>query len=319
MRIHNPSFLAAAVAIWLTSACAPPPGNVEPDRRAQEEAARKAIANERAIDAASLPEHSLGITPFEVNARDTALSALGYGLADLLTTDLARSRRLEVVDRLRLDAVLREINLVEAGRVDTSTAPRVGKLVQARRLVLGSLNQRPGGDLAVTADIADVASGELRPGVTSATSLDDILQAEKELAFRLFNQLGVTLTPAERSAVEQLPTKNVAAFLAFSRGVRFDAEGRYPEARAEFRQAVQLDPGFHAAQEHLESVQVATAPPGSEQQAGSSAARVAERVTDGINGVFVSPLGSLYIAPPGAGSTDLVLPTSITITVGVEP
>jgi tetratricopeptide (TPR) repeat protein len=184
---------------------------------------------------------------------------------------------------------------------------------------LGSLNQRPSGELAVTANIADVASGELRPGVSSATSLDDILQAEKELAFRLFDQLDVALTPAERSAVEQLPTKNVAAFLAYSRGVRFDVEGRYPEARAEFQQALKLDPQFHAAQEHLESVEAATAPPVSEQEAGSSAARVAERVTDGINGVFVSPLGSLFIAPPGEGGSDLVLPTTITITVGVEP
>jgi TolB-like protein len=305
-------------AVWLAAGCAPAPGGVTPDPRpAAEEAARRAIVNERELDAASLSPRSLGIPPFEVASRDTNVAALGYGLADLLTTDLARSGRLEVVDRIRLDAVLREIHLVESGRVDTATAPRVGKLVQARRLILGNLTEKSGGGFLVAANIADVATGELRTAVAAETSLEEILRAEKELAFLLFDQLGVTLTPAERGAVEQLPTKNIAALLAYSRGVRFEAEGRYAEARREYQAAVQLDPGFQAAQEHLESVEGGAGGPAPVQQANAGSTRAVERVVTGIGGSFGSPLGSLLIAPPGEGGSDLVLPTTVIITVEV--
>jgi TolB-like protein len=303
----------AGLACLLTACGKPQSAAVTPARQAAEEAARAALAHERSLDASTLAPHSLGIPPFEVSATDTNLAVLGYGLADLLTTDLARSGRLQVVDRLRLDAVLREINLVESGRVDIATAPRVGRLVQARRLVLGSLTETPGGGLAIDAQVADVASGEVRHAVSASARLADILRAEKELAFRLFDQLEVTLSPAERGLVEQLPTKNVAALLAYSRGVRYEAEGRYGEARESYQRAVRLDPAFRAAQDRLDGV---------EAELGVAAPMVAgaegltDKVIAGINGPYLSPVGSQHIAPPGVGGGDLALPATVTIIVG---
>jgi TolB-like protein len=198
--------------------------------------------------------------------------ALGYGLADLLTTDLARSKKLQVVDRVQVNAVLREIGLVDAGRIDSTSAVRVGKLVQARRLIVGSLGWTPKQQLGLNVHIADVRTGSFRTAVTAQTSIDDILRAEKQLALDLFEKLGVPLTPKEQEAVEQMPTRNVDALLAYSRGVQFEAEGRYSAAAAEYQQAAGLDPGFNAAQAHLEAVQSAavTQPPAQVADAQSS-------------------------------------------------
>lgn len=281
-----------------------PPGGVTPSRAAEaDKAARQAIANEQAIDVASLTPASLGVPPFQLNVADTSLTPLAYGLPDLLITDLARSGRLQLVDRLRLDAVLREIRLVETGRVDTATAPRVGKLIGARRLVLGTLTQATPDNLRIGARVADVATGQVRSAVDASAPLEDILQAEKALAFELFDQLGVNLTPAERSAVEQLPTKNIGALLAYSRGVRFQVEGRFEAAAQEYREAVQLDPGFSAPAARLNDVQ--PGPPGpegapqvqasaGEEQLGRAAGVAVERV----NGVFYSPLGGQQTSGP---------------------
>jgi TolB-like protein len=306
--------ITTLVFLVVVSACASnPPAQVSPERQRAEEAARHAITNEQSLDVTTMPPQSLGIPPFDAPASDTILSALGYGLADLLTTDLARSGQLEVVDRIRLDAVLREINLVETGRVDTATAPRVGRLVQARRLVLGALTKTSAG-LTIDAEVADVASGEVRQAVSAGAPLADILRAEKELAFRLFDQLGVTLTPTERGQVEQMPTKNVAALLAYSRGVRFEAEGRYAEARNEYQRAVQLDPGFQSAQANLESTsEQPAAAPSTQVAAGTDG--LAGKVVSDINGPYLSPLGSQLIAPPGAGGSDLTVPATVTIII----
>ena len=313
--------LARAAVLALLSACAAggPPGGVSPEREAAREAARQAVLNERTLDATVLSQRSLGVPPFAVHSPDTSLAALGYGLADLLTTDLARSGGLEVVDRIRLQAVLQEIHLVEAGRIDTTTAPRLGRLVQARRLVLGAVTQRPDGRLALEAEVAEVVSGEIQPAASADVRLEDILRAEKELALRLFNRLGVNLTPSERSAVEQMPTGSVTAFLAYGRGVRFEAEGRYADASREYQQALRIDPGFQAAAEHLESVRQATPPTfqTTQQASATGQQRVVAVVTDRINDLPFSPLGSQLIVSPGEGGGDIPLPTTVTITVTV--
>jgi curli biogenesis system outer membrane secretion channel CsgG len=320
VRASTASALAAIVVA--ASACrAPSTGRVSPDRVAEAEAAaRQAVANERSITGASLPQRSVGITPFAVSSTDTLIAPLAFGLADLLITDLQRSGQLLIVDRLRLDALLREVQLVEAGRVDGATAPRVGKLVGARRLVLGTLSQRPGGQLAIDARIVDVATTEVRTGVAAVAPLADILAAEKEIAFRILGQLGVNLSPAARAQIEERPTRNVAALLAYSRAVRYEVNGDYQRAATEYRAALRLDPAFTLAGERLSQVPGASPPPplraGSDvdqRDRQSSLGRASAVAVNRLNPVFFSPLAG----GPRAGAGGVGDPTFPSQTVVV--
>ena len=317
LSLNDLSLLALGLALGCARG---EPGGVAPDRRAAAEtAAREALASENSLGATPAQGRALGIPPFAVATADSALASLGYGLADLLTTDLARSRQLLIVDRIRLDAVLREIRLVESGRVDAATAPRVGRLVQARRLVLGRVTDTQDGGLAIDASIADVTTSELRTAVSARAAVEDILEAEKELAFRLLEELEINLSPAERAAIEQLPTRSISALLAYSRGVRYETEGRYDAAGREYAEALRLDPGFAAAAENLKELENA-APSGSTRLASAGAAqarRAASVVGDRLNWPGMSPLGSMLIASPFEGGGDLSLPTTITILIEV--
>ena len=280
---------------------------VDPARVAEAEAfAKQAVANEQAIRADSIPDRTVGVAPLRISATDTSLQPLAYGLADLLMTDLAQSGSLRVVDRLRLDALLRELTLVSAGQVDSSTAPRVGKLVQARRLVLGSAAQQQGNQISIQAGVADVVSGELRTAVSATAPLDDILAAEKELAFKLFDALGVQLTPGERIAVEQRATQNLAALLAYSRGVRFEVEGQFDAAAAEYRNALQLDPAFSLAGTRLGGAQARAL-------TTSPLSRAANTVISQVNTSIVEQLA----APPGGASDPIRTPRTVTILVTI--
>lgn len=310
-------YSASFAAILLLGACQTTGmGRVSPeDRLAAEEFARQAVAAEQSLDRAELPERTVGVTPLAITASDSALHSLGYGLADLLMTDLARSSQLQVVDRLRLDALLRELRFVQASRnVDSATAPRVGGLVGARRLVVGTVTQVPGGELRIDARIADAGTGEIRPAVFATANLADILLAEKALALQLFDQLGVTLTPAERVAVEQRATQNLAALLAYSRGVRYAVEGRFDQAAGEFETAVRLDPSFSIARTRLARARSLAAPAGAARIA-RAAAVAAERLNQSL--VPTTHTG----ARPG-GPTDPSFPAStvtIVVTITTPP
>ena len=233
------------LAASLTACARPLPTRLAPDRALVAQVqAHQAILDEQKLARDSLPSRTIGIPPLRVHAADTTLAALGYGLADMLMTDLGRSAQIQVVDRLRMDALLRELKLVQAGMVDPATAPRVGRLVRARRLVLGDVTQVPGGQVGINARVADTRDAQVRPAVQASARLDDIFQAEKELAYRILAEMGVTLTPAERAAIEQRPTANLAAFLAYSRGVRYEVFGQFDAAAREYDAAARLDPAF---------------------------------------------------------------------------
>ena len=310
--------VAVVVAAATLGACrAPVQTGPSPDAVAEAEAAaRRAIAAEATLDVAALPVRSVGVMPFAAATGDTVMASLGYGLADILITDLQRSEQLQLVDRLRLDALLREVKLVEAGRVDPQTAPRVGKLVGARRLVLGSLSRGAGGQLTVDARIADVATGQIREAVSASAPLADILAAEKALALRLLGELGVNLTPAARARIEERPTRNIGALLAYGRAVRYEVYGDYSRAAAEYRSALTLDPSFSLAGQRLSRVPGATPPPGirasSDQSPRTSSARASSVAVDRVNPVFFSPLGGGPRAGAG-GPADPTFPSQIAI------
>lgn len=292
------------------------------DRRLADAAARAAIASERSLDAASLPEHTVGVAPLQVTGGDSTTSSLGFGLADLLITDLSRSAQLQVVDRTRTDALLRELTLAGSGRVDSATAPRVGRLIGARRIVNGVVDATPGGRLTVSTRVADAAQGTLvgQP-VTEHTSLDDILDSEKSLAFSLFTELGITLTPAERAAVEQRPTRYLAAFLAYSKGVRAEAYGDYRTAHAYYARAVMIDPGFSAAASHMQSVSVSSdqQPDVTATSAAATAPVTPGSVIDALNPSPAGSLGSFRDRGDATmrATTESKVPGSITIPVAV--
>lgn len=239
-----------ALSLLLLAACGGP--------RAVSETAPRPVTSADSANARTMADEQarltrgrrgvIGVPPFATSSRDSTLTPLAYALADLVSTDLSRSERVTIVERARLSEVLRELDLAASGRVDSATAPRVGRLVSAERLVFGSVDALPDGrTLRLGARIGDVERATVSRAVDAQAPLAEILAAEKALVLRLFESLGVVLTPAERAAVEEQPTKNLSALLAYGRGVQRTYEGNFRGAADAFREAKRLDPDFRAA------------------------------------------------------------------------
>jgi TolB-like protein len=304
---------AAAVAILL-AACrvAPATGVGTPRRYAEaEQALREALAREDSIRPDTFPARTLAVAPLVAAGGDSTLVALSYGLADILLTDLARSRQLAIVERARVDVALREQRLVREGRVDSATAPRLGRILGARRVVLGVLARTPSG-VGIDTRIVDVPSGQVTGGFSTVARLDDILAAEKELAFRIFAELGVTLAPAERALVAQRPTGSLAALVAYGHAVREEAVGRYDAAATEYQRALRADPSFGLAASRLGGLlpaRVVVAPLPTVSRAVAAAA-------SGVNPGILNPVVSG--AQPGTTADVAFPPLTVTIVVQIK-
>jgi serine/threonine protein kinase len=81
----------------------------------------------------------LAVLYFENNSADArSLTALEKGLCAMMIGDLTASGDYQVVERERIEAVLRELKLSHEVGFDQATAARVGRLLGAQQLVLGS-------------------------------------------------------------------------------------------------------------------------------------------------------------------------------------
>ena len=65
---------------------------------------------------------------------------IGKGIADLLVTKLVQSGAYTVVERKQIEKILAEQNFGASGRVDDSTAAKIGKILGVDILIVGSIN-----------------------------------------------------------------------------------------------------------------------------------------------------------------------------------
>jgi TolB-like protein len=272
-------------------------------------AAKAAVEREAQLDVAKIPARTLAVLPFDTPATDTLLQPLRFGLAVLLGSDLSTSPALQMVERLRSDAMLRELRMIDEGRVDPAQGPRVGRLIGARRLLIGDVARGDGNNIRLSARVVDVLAGTVQQLVSAEAPIDHVIDAEKALALLVFERLGIVLTPAQRTRVEQKQTTQLAALVAFGKGAEADAKGDAKRAVQAYEEAVRRDGAFKAAKTLATTpVTVADAP------RVSNLARVLDLGVQAINLPPAAKTSDVANAPIAANSG-----FSIVFTVRVTP
>jgi len=66
---------------------------------------------------------------------------LGQGASDILTTELVKAGKFDVMERDRLAAIIKEQNLGASGRIDPSTAARIGKIIGVEYIITGAITE----------------------------------------------------------------------------------------------------------------------------------------------------------------------------------
>ncbi|HEX3868177.1 MAG TPA: tetratricopeptide repeat protein [Gemmatimonadaceae bacterium] len=222
--------------------------------------AKRAVAQEQQLSAQPGNPRTVAVTPFRFTGQDTTYKPLERGFAELVTTDLARSPQLTVLERERVQALLDEIQLQQTNGAGAGTGVRAGKMLGAGRLVGGSISQTGVNQLTANAIVTNVQTTQtVGAGANDQQPMDQVFTLEKNIVFKLFDDLGVTLTTAERNAIEQRPTRSLAAFLSYSQGLELEDAGRFDDASHFFDNAVRLDPNFGSAVQKSQETHTAAA------------------------------------------------------------
>jgi serine/threonine protein kinase/tetratricopeptide (TPR) repeat protein len=215
------------------------PGSVTPT---------KPTIHETPLTIADQEKKSLAILPFRNLSNDQASSFYEFSLADAVITELARVRSLVV----RPSSVIAKY---QGGQQD----PReIGQELNVSA-VLAAGFIHAGERFRVTAQLLDVASGDLLWSDRIDTSAADIIAVQDTIAQRIVEGLRLELSPAEQVGMAKPSTQNAAAYEQYLRGrdlfARFIFRTVAPEdcdaAIEHFQRAIELDPNFALAHDGL--------------------------------------------------------------------
>ncbi|WP_176521722.1 CsgG/HfaB family protein [Longimonas halophila] len=262
---------------------------------------REMIARETELAGDDLSRGVLAVLPLNYRGAEAQYEPLGRGLAEMLITDLANVSDLRVVERVRLQAILNELEFGQTDYVDPASAPRVGRLLGAGRLAGGSYRVTQAEDIRMDMTVVELNS-ETAPRVpTQAGALADLFALQKELALALLDALDVSLTREERAAIAPVPTESLDAFLAFSKGLLDEDGGRFEAAAEHYRTAVAIDPGFSASARRAARAERLHAAGGAPQNALSTALSPAAAATSALLQQRLNNMGRGYF-----GINDLI-------------
>lgn len=240
-------------------------------REQARESMREMVAREQEIADPAVSERVVAVLPLEFQGADEKYKPLGRGLAAMVSTDLARIERLRIVERIRLQALLDELKFSQSEYVDASTAPRVGKMLGAGRLVGGSYLVTSDEELRLDITLASVRSGTVPTIDGESGRLEELFRLQKQVVFRIVDGLDVELTPGERDAIEDVPTRDLQAFLAFCRGLEDEDRGNFGAAERHYQEAQSLDPSFEEPRQRQSKMKSLGAAGGSTRSAMASA------------------------------------------------
>lgn len=227
-------------------------GRAEHVRRLQ---ARREVVQLLANESTGSGETSpriVAVFPLTYQGGEKRYAPLGRGLSEMMITDLANVNSLKLVERVRLQALLDELELGQTAYVDPNTAPRTGRLLGAGRLVGGNFAVEDD-DLFMDVAVVSSADAASRALETTRGDVADLFALQKQLVFRLIEEMGIELTPAERERIQKVPTRNLQALLAYSRGVQAEDAGRFGAAARHYQRASELDPSFSEAADRAET------------------------------------------------------------------
>src|SRR6266550_3387646 len=189
---------------------------------------------------------SIAVLPFENLSRDPENAFFTNGVQDEILSHLSKVADLRVISRT-------SVMQYKAGA--QRNLREIGQQLGVAHVVEGSV-QRAANKVRVIAQLIDARNDVHLWAQTYDRDLADVFAIQSDIAKGIADQLQAKLSPAEKSAIEQRPTTDVAAFELYSRAKDLILNVGFSAIFAQnLRQGVELlnqalarDPSFFAAQ-----------------------------------------------------------------------
>jgi len=197
-----------------------------------------------AARALAVREKSIAVLPFNNLSKDEANAFFAEGVQDEILSDLAKVADLKVISRT-------SVMLYKAG--NPRNLREIGQQLGVAHVLEGNV-QRAGGKVRVNAQLVDTRTDKHLWAQTYDRDLADVFAIQSEIAQKIADQLEAKISPREKAAIAEQPTKDIAAYDLYVRATDLIDKAAYEggDARRKYElqavdllnQAVARDPSF---------------------------------------------------------------------------
>jgi TolB-like protein len=223
--------------------------------RAQQRPANPPAAQQDVRPTIAILDFDIGAT---IGQDPDDYQALRRGLAGMTISELAANPAARVVERAQIQAILQEQQLSRDSSVDQATALRMGRLLNARYMVTGTIYDVRG-NFRIDARLFDVETSQILQTRRVNGRLDNVFDLVTQLATQLMT--AANLPPLERRADAPAPPRPAAgaptqaAVMAYSRAVLYADRGDTQRAVEQYNRALTAFPQYTQARTECNRLQ----------------------------------------------------------------
>jgi tetratricopeptide (TPR) repeat protein len=212
--------------------------------------AQKALIEEKKLATIKPEKNTFAVCYYADASPNNSFRAFQKALAAMVISDLAKIDSISIVERIKLQSLFLEMELGQIGIVDPSTAPRVGHLIGAENLVVGTLSS---GSIRTDTSLASTSTGEVVGNAATIVKEDDFFKLPKEIAINVAKLAGIKLTGAQLVRLGEDHTKNYDAAISYGNALIALDSDNWKDAREFFEKALAADPQWILALEGYQS------------------------------------------------------------------
>jgi serine/threonine protein kinase/tetratricopeptide (TPR) repeat protein len=217
---------------------------------------------------------ALAVVEIENMSGDTSLNWLGGGVADMLTTDLAEGRGLEVISTERVRSLISHRTKGQ-GTLPPSEAQDVAKDARADVFLSGTL-LKLGPRLRLNLRVQETDTGKvLYADKVEGDNVEAVMGMVDQATAGILSKFAPGEAPTQPNVAASM-TSNVEALRADEEGLSYRDRDMGDKAERAFRRATELDPQFALAYFHLSDTLSDLA---AARQTIAHAAQLAERLS----------------------------------------
>ncbi len=143
----------------------------------------------------------IAVLPFKVISHNNSLNYLSKGIPDILITTLSQADGVNIVERDRINDIIKELEFNQNDIFDDKNAVKVGKLTGSRYIITGTLTVI-GDQVRIDARIVNIETGKIVKGFgDTAASKTMIFNSIDRVSSKIANYLtGKTPIPTKKNA-----------------------------------------------------------------------------------------------------------------------
>jgi len=213
------------------------------------------LRGRNAHPAGSAQHRAVAVLYFNNLTQDQSLDWLDSGLTDMLTTNLAQVKGLDVLSTVRVLGAVQSATK-DGKALDPAQAQKVARDAGADAYITGALLKVGPTQLRLDVRVQDTASGQiLYSDKLEGQDVQSIFGMVDRLTANIAgNFLPESALPAKGPEIENASTSNVEALRHYELGMDYGRKFLDSDATREFNEAVRLDPQFALAYMRLGDV-----------------------------------------------------------------